>query len=137
MAGAFVDTSVLLYAISTDPAEHGKAGRARNILDRDDLVLSVQVLLEFYVQATRASKRDRLTHEQASNLVEAFQRFQVQETTLDLVRAALDTAARFRISCWDAAIIEAARTMGCPVVLSEDLADGQSYRGVRVKNPFA
>ena len=52
----FVDTNVLLYAASTDPGERHKAQRARAVLDRDDLGLSVQVLQEFYVQATRPSK---------------------------------------------------------------------------------
>jgi predicted nucleic acid-binding protein len=40
----FVDTSVLLYAISRDPAELDKAKRANDILAERDLALSVQVL---------------------------------------------------------------------------------------------
>jgi len=60
----------------------------------------------------------------------------VQETTLLLVEAALRTTERFQISYWDAAIIEAARTLGCREILSEDLGDGQDYGGVRVTNPF-
>ena len=39
----FVDTNVLLYAVSTAPAEAAKAARARDILEADDLALSVQV----------------------------------------------------------------------------------------------
>ncbi len=50
--------------------------------------------------------------------------------------AALATRERFRISYWDAAILEASRTLGCDVVLSEDLSDGEDYAGVRVENPF-
>lgn len=68
-AAEFVDTNVLLYAVSTVPAERKKAERARSLLDRDDLSLSVQVLQEFYVQATRATKPARLSHEQASQLI--------------------------------------------------------------------
>ena len=40
----FVDTNVLLYAISRDPAEQDKAKRANDILAERDLALSVQVL---------------------------------------------------------------------------------------------
>jgi predicted nucleic acid-binding protein len=47
-----------------------------------------------------------------------------------------ETRQRFRISHWDAAILEAARALGCAVVLSEDLNDGRDYAGVRVENPF-
>jgi predicted nucleic acid-binding protein len=49
----FVDTNVLLYAISRDPTEQDKAARANDILAARDVALSVQVLQEFYVQATR------------------------------------------------------------------------------------
>ena len=98
--------------------------------------LSVQVLQEFYVQATRKTRADRLTHEQAAALVDSFRRFPVQETALGMVLSAMSTRERFGISYWDAAILEAARELGCEVVLSEDLADGQDYAGVRVENPF-
>ena len=132
----FVDTNVLLYAISRDEGEYGKQSSAHEIVFSDDLALSVQVLQEFYVQATRPERRDRLDHGQAVGLVEAFLRFRVQELTTRIVLAALATRDRFGISYWDAAILEAARALGCSVVLSEDLADGQDYDGVRVENPF-
>jgi predicted nucleic acid-binding protein len=35
-----------------------------------------------------------------------------------------------------AAILEAARSLGCDLVLSEDLGDGQDSAGVRVEDPF-
>jgi predicted nucleic acid-binding protein len=133
----FVDTNVLLYALSTADDERDKALRACEILEAEDLGLSVQVLQEFYVQATRPTRSERLSHEQAAALVEAFLRFPVQETTVALMRAALETSARFSVSYWDAAVIEAARSLGCATLLSEDLGEGTDYRGVRVVNPFA
>jgi len=132
----FVDTNVLLYAISRDPAEQDKAKRANDILAERDLALSVQVLQEFYVQATRASRPDAIAHGQAVRLVESFRRFPVQDLTSGIMMAALGTRQRFRLSYWDAAIIEASRAMGCAEVLSEDLGDGQDYGGVRVTDPF-
>jgi len=132
----FVDTSVLLYAISRDPAEQDKARRANDILTERDLGLSVQVLQEFYVQATRASRPDAIAHQQAVLLIESFRRFGVQDVTSAIMMAALDARERFQLSYWDAAIIEACRAMGCTEVLSEDLNDGQDYGGVRVTNPF-
>ena len=132
----FVDTNVLLYAISRDPAEQDKAKRANDILTGRDLALSVQVLQEFYVQATRASRQDAITHQQAVRLIESFRRFSVQDVTSAIMMAALDARQRFQISYWDAAIIEASRVMGCAEVLSEDLNDGQDYAGIRVTNPF-
>ena len=132
----FADTNVLLYAISRDPAEQGKAKRANDILAERDLALTVQVLQEFYVQATRASRSDAIGHRQAVLLVESFRRFPVQHITSGIMLAALDARQRFQLSYWDAAIIEASRAMGCTQVLSEDLSDGQDFGGVRVTNPF-
>jgi predicted nucleic acid-binding protein len=132
----FADTNVLLYAISHDPEEQDKATRANEVLSARDLALSVQVLQEFYVQATRVSRSDPLTHQQAARLVESFLRFPVMHLTTGVVLAAMSTRERFGISYWDAAILEAARSLGCDVVLSEDLSDGEDYAGVRVENPF-
>lgn len=132
----FVDANVLLYAISRDPGEQDKAKRANDILAGRDLALSVQVLQEFYVQATRASRPDAITHRQAVRLIESFHRYPVQDITSAILMAALDTRERFRLSYWDSAIIEASRAMGCAEVLSEDLGDGQDYAGVRVVDPF-
>ena len=132
----FVDTNVLLYAISREPDEQAKASRANEILTAGDLALSVQVLQEFYVQATRASRPDPISHQQAAGLIDSWCRFPVQATTVALMRAALATQERFGISYWDAAILEASRALGCSVVLSEDLDTGTDYAGVRVEDPF-
>jgi predicted nucleic acid-binding protein len=132
----FVDTNILLYAVSRDPQEQEKADRANEILAARDVALSVQVLQEFYVQATRESRPDPLTHDQAMRLVESFLRFPVQEITIGVMVAALATRHRFGISYWDAVMLEASRSLGCDVVLSEDLRDGEDYAGVRVENPF-
>ena len=40
----FVDTNLLLYSISRDPAEAAKREIAVSLLDQDDLALSVQVI---------------------------------------------------------------------------------------------
>lgn len=136
MTVRFVDTNVLLYAISRDPAERTKADRANEILAEGDVGLSVQVLQEFYVQSTRASRADAITHDQAAGLIEAWCRFPVQVTSVGVMRAALATRSRFGISYWDAAILEAGRALGCSVVLSEDLDDATDYDGIRVENPF-
>jgi predicted nucleic acid-binding protein len=105
----FVDTNVLLYTISRDPAEQDKAKLANDILADRDLVLSVQVLQEFYVQATRVSRPDSIGHSQAMRLIASFQRFPVLDITNGIMLAALDADQRFQLWYWDAAIIG-----GCP-----------------------
>ena len=132
----FIDTNILLYALSTDPEEAAKAATALDLLDQPSGALSVQVLQEFYVQATRDTKADRITHDQAVALITSWERFKVQEVTLQVLQAAFRTKKWFRVSYWDAAIIEAARAVGSNLIYSEDLNDGQDFDGVRVENPF-
>ncbi len=132
----FVDTNVLLYAASTAAEERTKKEKALAVLGEIDLALSVQVLQEFYVQATRPTKMERLAHEEAVALIESWMRFRVQEITIQVLRDALATAHRWRVSYWDASIVEAARAAGCSTLLSEDLQDAMDFAGVRVVNPF-
>ncbi len=132
----FVDTNILLYAVSTAPNERRKNKFALAILDDDDIALSVQVLQEFYVQATRSEKSHHLTHDHAVALIESWLRFRIQETSVALVQNALSARVRWNISFWDAAIVEAARMAGCKILLSEDLQDGMDFAGVRVQDPF-
>jgi predicted nucleic acid-binding protein len=132
----FLDTNVLLYAASKDPAEARKTEAALVLMEADDLAVSVQVLQEFYVQATRRSRPRSLPHELAVDYVAHWQELPVQDLTVAVLRAALETCQRYHISYWDAAIVEAARAIGCRSVLSEDLQHGASYGGIRVQNPF-
>lgn len=132
----FVDTNVLLYAVSTSPAEAAKAATAVAVLAAPDLALSVQVLQEFYVQATRPSAAAPIRHDDAVAFIAALGRFPVLDVTRSVVVAAMAACRRWQLSYWDAAIIEAARALGCGTVLSEDLQDGQDFDGVQVVNPF-
>jgi len=132
----FVDTNVLLYSISRDPGEAPKRDIAVGLLDDEDIALSVQVLQEFYVQATRATRPDALAHEIAVGLLRTWLRFKVQEITLPVMMSALEIKANYGLSYWDAAIVAAARALGCRELLSEDMSHGREFEGVIIKNPF-
>lgn len=133
----FVDTNVLLYATSNLPEEGGKRRRARKVLEEPDIAFSVQVFQEFYHQATRSTRPDRLSHDSAVRFLEPLMEMPVQTLTLAVFRQAVEIRQRFRLSYWDAAILAAARTIGCNVVYSEDLSSEQDYGGIRVIDPFA
>jgi predicted nucleic acid-binding protein len=132
----FVDTNILLYSISPDAGESEKRATALSLLACDDIALSVQVLQEFYTQATRASRTGRLYHAEASALVATWRRFHVAELTITIVERAMAASQRWQISYWDATVLEAARAAECEIILSEDLQHGQNFDGVRIVNPF-
>ena len=125
-----------MYSISRDPAERGKRERALDLLARDGVALSVQVLQEFYVQATRATRPDRLPHDTAAGLVVAWTRFRVQPLDLRVLAGALEIRKVHGYSYWDSAIIAAARGLGCAELYSEDMAHGHQIDGVTIVNPF-
>ena len=131
------DTNILLYAVSPLPEEAAKQQLANQLLDEGDLALSVQVLQEFYAQATHPSRVWRLGHERAVAFIESLLDFPVQPVDMAVLQGAFDIRARFGLSYWDCAILSAARLLGCDAVYSEDMSDTQDYDGLRVINPFA
>jgi predicted nucleic acid-binding protein len=134
----FLDSNVLVYSVDESPAEKVKHTRAVELLSgqAEDLVVSTQVLQEFYVVTTRKLKY-RLSEERAARAVRGIAKLDVVGVDVPLVLAAVDTSRAAMISLWDALIIEAANRAGCDRVLSEDLNAGQVMHGVRIENPFA
>ena len=134
-ATSFIDTNILLYAASNAPADQAKRHVASGLLTQPDICFSAQVLQEFYAAAI-TKQRLQMTHDEAVAVLQSLAAFPVWPISRDLVFEAIDAKQRFGISYWDAAIVTAARQMGCQTVYSEDLNDGQNYDGVTVVNPF-
>ena len=131
-----LDTNVLVYAFSKAARDAPKARIAREWIAREDWGLTVQVLQEFYVNAVRT--QHDLGHDDALAMIEEIASSRpVIAIDLPLVRHALQLKRRYGIAYWDAAIVAGAHRLGASVLVSEDLAHGQNYGGVRVLNPFA
>jgi predicted nucleic acid-binding protein len=136
-ADVFIDTNVFLYSLSDHPEEQPKAERARQLLLNDNWGWSVQVAGEFYNTATSPKRQFRLSRSLATEYVDTWLNFPTASVNASTVRDALQLSAKFQINYWDAAIIAAARELGCHTVYSEDLSDGQDYDGVVIVNPFS
>ncbi len=129
----FLDSNVLIYAISKHQADVEKFAVANRILQQDAVAISTQVMQEFYVNATvKGGMADR----EAREWLDALCDFPCIHMTRDLVFAAIDHAMRYLINYYDAAIIAAAEQAGAEVVYTEDLNHGQHYGRVQVLNPF-
>ncbi|MFN2323304.1 MAG: PIN domain-containing protein [Trueperaceae bacterium] len=133
---AFVDTDVLVYAF--DASEPAKQARALELLaDEDaDLVLSAQVLNEFYWVATRKLSPP-LALEVAHEVVRELSLGRVVSVDADLVDRAIELSRTHGLALWDAGVVVAAQTAGCGVLWTEDLSAGQRFDGVVVRDPFA
>jgi predicted nucleic acid-binding protein len=138
MSGStFLDSNILVYAFDRDaPAKQevalslleglGAAGR---------LVLSTQVLQEFYVVTTRKLSQP-LDPAEAEAAIEFFVKYPVVRIDESQVLAAIRRNREDSASFWDALIIESALTKGCDELLTEDLQHGRQYGSMTVRNPF-
>ncbi len=133
---SFVDTNILLYAAGLNPTESEKHYRAIEVLNEPDLAIPVQVLQEFYSQATRHSRNSRLTHEDALQFLVTLDDLRVVPVTFETFLSATTISHRFQLSYWDGAILASAQSAGCDAVYSEDMNPTQDYGGIRVINPF-
>lgn len=135
---AFVDTNVLLYAYdrSAGPRHRRAAALIGELGERRAGAVSVQVLQEFYVNATRKIA-EPLDHDAAVARLRAFSRWPLHTPGTRDVIAAAELAHRAQLSFWDAMIVRSAAVMGCQVLWSEDLQHGQRVGGVVIRDPFA
>jgi predicted nucleic acid-binding protein len=131
----FVDTNVLIYAVSWLPEDAAKSARALELLETESISLSFQVLQEFYANAIHPRKLG-FTPEKATAWCKTWLRNPVASLDAETFIRTLELTRRYQISNWDAAILAAAKQLGCAVVYSEDLNHGQDYDGVPVINPF-
>ncbi|MBI4755543.1 MAG: PIN domain-containing protein [Betaproteobacteria bacterium] len=134
---AFVDTNILLYAHDAGAGEKRVAAAAllRRLVESDAGVVSTQVLMEFYVNATRKLAQP-LDEAGAARVVNTYAAWVASPTGADTVRRALQLRERFRFSPWDALIVAAAIEARCEILYSEDLQNGQRVDGVEIRNPF-
>jgi predicted nucleic acid-binding protein len=133
----FVDTNVWVYAVdAADPAKRTRALEATAPAPGRDLVVSTQVLTEFFAVVTRKLAVP-MSAEDAEAMVRHLSALPVVAIDASLVVSAIAGSRQWQISIWDALILRAAEVAGCRRVLSEDLADGATYGSVVVENPFA
>lgn len=134
----FLDTNILLYAISPRAEEAPKRGIAERIVKSAGWGFSTQVMAEFYSNAIKPEPRGPgLGREQAGRYLDTLLLLNhCQPADNALVMTAIRLHQRFRIDWWDAPVLAAAQRLGCSHLLSEDFAHGQNYDGVTVINPF-
>lgn len=136
MLNVAVDTTVLAYAEGIDDVERqATARRLMLLLSGEAVVIPVQALGELYNVLVR---KGGWSSERARRAIAAWRDgFVVAPTTETAMVAAFDLAADHRLTIWDSVIICVAAESGCRLLLSEDMQDGFSWRGVTVVNPFA
>ena len=133
----FVDTNILVYA--HDRGSGSKHHAAKELVTKlwheRTGVLSTQVLQEFYVNIRRKAEH-AVGVTVARRLIEDYLSWNVVVNDGAAVLQAIDFEKRYKISFWDALIIQAANAANVSVLYTEDLNHGQTYGLVEACNPF-
>ena len=131
MPGSFIDTNVLVYFASGDPA---KADAAERILAAGGRI-SVQVLNEV---TNVARRKMRMSWEETHALLSMLRvLLAVEPVTVETHETGLRLAERYGLSTYDAMIAASALLAGCDILWSEDMQDGMALEpGLRIRNPF-
>jgi predicted nucleic acid-binding protein len=133
----FIDTNILVYANDSTNTEKNVMSREIILqgMQDDTLVLSTQVLSEFYVTVTKKIERPLSTIE-AKEEIELLKSAEVLEISMETILKAIDLSERVKVSYWDALIIASAIAAKCPVIYSEDLSSGQKIESTSIFNPY-
>ncbi|PZO21054.1 MAG: hypothetical protein DCF26_01900 [Burkholderiales bacterium] len=133
----FFDTNVLVYCMDAgDPDRQTRAiERFARACEQDTVVLSAQVLQEFYAVTTR-KLRPALSPSAAQAQIERLASFEVVGSSATSVLEATKLAERHQLQWWDALILEAALRAQADVLVSEDGQHGQRFGKLTVENPF-
>jgi predicted nucleic acid-binding protein len=101
----------------------------------ENVHLPVQAVAElFHVLVTKGS----VAPADAKSVVLRWRdQYSLVDTSEAVLLSAMELSAQHRLRTWDAIIMAAAASVGCRLLLSEDLQDGFTWNGVTVVNPFA
>ena len=132
----FLDTGVLVYAVSSAAREAGRKRKALELVQRTDFGLSCQVLQDFYITVTQRIRRP-LSPTVAVALLDEYRVFPVVPTDHAQIVAAIELSLLHGMAYREAAALAAARALEAPVIYTDALEDGKTFSGVRVVNPFA
>ena len=136
-----VDTNTLVYRFDVRFPEKQAAARdlLRKGLAEDAVRIPHQALLEFVAVATRirADSRPLLAPDEARREAEELMaQFPVLFPNAAVVRTALQGAAAYQLSWFDAHLWAYAEHYGLEEIVSEDFEHGRLYGSVRIRNPF-
>jgi predicted nucleic acid-binding protein len=131
-----LDTNVLAYAEGTNGVVmREKALEIIQRLPRGATVLPVQTLGELFNVLVRKAKR-RPSRARAA-VLSWRDAYPTIETSITVMVGATDLASMHGLTIWDSVVLAAAAEAECRLLLSEDLQEGFTWRGVTVTNPFA
>jgi predicted nucleic acid-binding protein len=131
-----LDTNVLAYAEGVNGQDRKDTALAilRGLAEHEVMV-PAQALGELFVVLTRKAKREAAIARSA--VLGWSDSFPLIDTTPAVILEAMELVTTHRLGFWDSVMLAGAAQAGCRLLLSEDMQDGFTWRGVTVRNPFS
>ena len=131
-----LDTNILAYAEGVNGAAMKETAlELVEKLPEGAALLPVQTLGELFNLLVRKAGRAPANARRA--ILNWQDAYPLIETSGEVMLAAADLATDHQLGIWEAVILSAAAEAGCRLLLSEDLQEGFTWKGVTVTNPFA
>ncbi len=89
----------------------------------------------FYVNVTQKVAEPFMS-DSAAKIITDLAEWEVHRPAAGDILDAIRLQVRYRLSFWDAMIVNSANRLGCDILWSEDFNSGQQYEGVQAINPF-
>ena len=132
----FVDSNIFIYAYTSDDERKHSIARdlLRNNVSKNEIVLNVQVLNEFY----SVMSRYKYPHDGIKScLNEIIEQVKVMPLELETVNRCLLIKEKYCYSWWDSLVLASAMENDCTILYSEDLQCGQIIENrLTIVNPF-
>lgn len=131
-----LDSNVIIYAEGgQDEARRATAHAIIGALYPRQISISIQATAETWRWLI---KKGGIANGEATKRVQWWlSAFTTQDTDRTVFDGAAELVSQHKLQVFDAIILAAARAASADVLLSEDMHDGFSWRGVMVVNPFA
>jgi len=131
-----LDTNILAYAEGANGvAMRDQALELIQRLPQGAIVLPVQTLGElFHVLLRKVRRRPAQSRAAVLSWCDSYS---TVETSATVMLGATDLACDHGLTIWDSVVLAASAEAKCRLLLSEDLQEGFTWRGVTVTNPFA
>ena len=130
-----LDTNILAYAEGVGEERRCRlAKKIIAILPIEEVLIPAQVLGELY--RVLNAKAGRAPAEVKDAVLGWADAFAVGDSTWRAMESAFDLASDHGLQIWDALILSVSAEHKCRLLLSEDLQNGFTWRGITVTDPF-
>jgi predicted nucleic acid-binding protein len=131
----FIDSNIFIYAKVEQPDSHNHELAKKFLKELEgDIIISIQVLNEFYNVLDRYKIADMTIQENINDLLKDVP---LETITFDTIKLCWEIKIKYKYSYYDSLIIASALENDCSVLYTEDMHHEQLIeKKLKIINPF-